>query len=58
MPTNSAYYYGLYESNPKLWGQCLGEAKQEMLASGWVIHARKFFTVQTRKAQILFRKSI
>lgn len=55
MPTDTGYYYGFFESNPRLWAQCINEAKKTMLADGWVIHAKKFFTVHIRKAQILFR---
>ena len=55
MPTNTSYYCGFYESNPQLWAQCLDEAKKTMLASGWVVHAREFFTVQSRKSKMLFK---
>lgn len=55
MPTNSGYYYGFWEADPRRWDRCMAAAEKAMLAQGWNRRAGKFDEVRRRKALQLWR---
>ena len=42
--------------DPRRWQNCLKTVSDEMIASGWNKHAKKFTEVKIRKARKLFYK--
>lgn len=54
MPNCGGYYLGFWEANPKRWDRCCRDATAQMLAEGWIRHARKFHDVMTRRARRLW----
>lgn len=43
-----------WDIDARLWEKCLEDAKKAMLDAGWIKHAKKFWEVQTKKANKLF----